>query len=123
MVSFIAAGSTGHSPSRRGSWVAGWRRCSLGKNGDGSGGHQKPVRRRAVADPYGNGQRVPVHGTQLVQFFLIDRKEELIEPGKGQIGLQFHPGGAQHLGLGRRRRIGRRVQQHRLASARLTAQQ
>jgi hypothetical protein len=81
------------------------------------------VRRRAVADPYGDGQRVPVHGTQLVQFFLIDRKKELIEPGKGQIGLQLHPGGAQHPSPGRRRHIGRRVQQRRLASARLTAQQ
>jgi hypothetical protein len=46
-----------------------------------------------------------------------------MEPGKGQLGLGLHPGGAQHPGLGRRDRIGRRVQQHRLASARLTTEQ
>ena len=46
-----------------------------------------------------------------------------MEPGKGQLGLGLHPGGAQHPGLGRRGRIGRRVRQHRLASARLTTEQ
>ena len=46
-----------------------------------------------------------------------------MEPGKGQLGLGLHPGGAQHPGLGRGGRIGRRVQQHRLASARLTTEQ
>ena len=87
------------------------------------GGHQKPVRCQAPAEPRHDLQRVPVYGTQLVQFFLVDRAEQLMEPGKGQLGLGLHPGGAQHPGLGRRGRIGRRVQQHRLASARLTTEQ
>ena len=75
------------------------------------------------ADPRHDLQRVPVYGTQLVQVFLVDRDEQLMEPGKGQLGLGLHPGGAQRPGLGRRGRIGRRVQQHRLASARLTTEQ
>ena len=87
------------------------------------GGHQKPVRYRAPAEARHDLQRVPVYGTQLVQFFLAYRAEQLMEPGKGQLGLGLHPGGAQHPGLGRRGRIGRRVQQHRLASARLTTEQ
>jgi hypothetical protein len=37
--------------------------------------------------------------------------------------LELHPGGAQRPGCRRRSRIGRRVQQHRLASARFTTQQ
>jgi hypothetical protein len=63
-----------------------------------------------------------VFGTQLVQFFLVDRDEQLIEPEKVNSASNSTPA-AQHPDVGRRRRIGRRVQQHRLASARLTAQQ
>ena len=78
---------------------------------------------RPLAEPRHDLQRLPVYGTQFVQFVLVDRDEQLIEPGKAQLGLELHPGGAQRPGCRRRSRIGRRVRQHRLASARFTTQQ
>ena len=50
-------------------------------------------------------------------------KQGLVQPGKGQIGLELRPGGPQHQGASLRCCVGRRVQQGRLTGAWLPEKQ
>ena len=86
------------------------------------GGHQQPIRGRPLAVAQGDVQRVPMRDAELPEL-IEQRKQGLVQPGKGQIGLELHPGGPQHHSASLGCRVGRRVQQGRLTGAWLSDDQ
>ena len=54
---------------------------------------------------------------------VVQWKEQLVQPGIGHVRLELHTSGTYHYTAGCRSRLGRHVQQHRLAYAGLAEQQ
>ena len=90
----------------------------VGEQGQGREGDEEPIRRRPGADAERGLQRIALRHREALEA-IQHRREQLMQPGEGELHLRLDAGGTHHAAA--RRLLDHVFQQRRLAHARLAA--